>query len=78
MRIKLHTLMAGPNGVHEPGSIIDVSEETGLALIAGRAGAQIIAVPQKIAPEKTVVDPPENTAAKRRGRKAVVAPDETR
>jgi hypothetical protein len=35
MKIRLKTLMAGPDGVFPPGSVIEVSPEEARALIAG-------------------------------------------
>lgn len=35
MKIKLKTLMAGPDGVFQPGDVRDVSREQAIALVAG-------------------------------------------
>ena len=41
MRVRLKTLMAGPEGVFLPGSVIEVSPEEANALIAGGFAEQV-------------------------------------
>ena len=67
MKIRLITLMAGPEGVFPPGSVIEVSPEEARALIAGGYAEP---VPRPAAAPK--VEPPAvETAAVQPGSRAV-------
>jgi len=69
MKIKLNTILAGPNLSGQPGDIIDVAPKTGRELIAGGYAVDIEpkakpkATPKASAPETADQTPPE-TAAK--------------
>ena len=67
MKIRLITLMAGPEGVFPPGSVIEVSPEEARALIAGGYAEP---VPRQAAPPKDEL-PPVETAAVQPGSRAV-------
>jgi hypothetical protein len=67
MKIRLKTLMAGPEGVFPPGSVIEVSPEEARALIAGGYAE---AVPRPAAQEKDEL-PAVETAAVQPGSRAV-------
>ena len=67
MKIRLITLMAGPEGVFPPGSVIEVSPEEARALIAGGYAEP---VPRPAAPPKDEL-PPVETAAVRPGSRVV-------
>ncbi len=67
MKIRLKTLMAGPEGVFLPGSVIEVSPEEARALIAGGYAET---VPRPAAQQKD--EPPAvETAAVQPGSRAV-------
>jgi hypothetical protein len=55
-RIRMITLLAGPTGVHQPGSVREVSRKEADALIAAHAAVEITPV------EKAVRTAPETTA----------------
>lgn len=83
MKIKMFTLMAGPQGVRKPGEVYTVPDEEGRALIAGGYAESVKAEPVKSASEQdeqensAVVETPEPEKATRKvGRKAVKAADE--
>lgn len=64
MRIKMRTLMAGPDGVVNRGDIINVSADVAQALIAGR-----FAWPLDKSPViETAAIEPEESAMRKRGR----------
>lgn len=72
MFVKILSLMAGPNGVFQAGSVIEVTRATGGALIAGRYAVEV----QKstaFAAEKETTDAPllteKRKPAERRGGK---------
>ncbi len=67
MKIRLITLMAGPEGVFPPGSVIEVSPEEARALVAGGYAEPVLrtAAPAKAEP------PAVETAAVQPGSRAV-------
>ena len=67
MKVRLLTLMAGPDGVVHPGALIEVSAEEAQAFIAGGFAEQ---VEQSGKPEATEPAPVE-TAAVEPGNRAV-------
>jgi hypothetical protein len=67
MKIRLKTLMAGPEGVFPPGSVIEVSPEESKALISGGYAE---AVPRPATQPKDE-PPPVETAAVQPGSRAV-------
>lgn len=69
MRIKLGGRMAGPDGNHAPGEIIDVTETAARRLVDAKF-AEYVDQPEII--ETTVIGPMEvtATAGKRKGRGA--------
>jgi hypothetical protein len=67
MKIRLKSLMAGPEGVFAPGSVIEVSPEEARALIAGGHAEPVL---RQAAPPKDE-SPPVETAAVHPGRRAV-------
>ena len=67
MKVRLKTLMAGPEGVFLPGSVIEASHEEANALIAGGFAEQ---VEQSCKPEAAEPVPVE-TAAVEPGSRAV-------
>ena len=64
MRIKLRTLLAGPDGVVKRGEIIDVSADVAEALIAGRYAWPVDKAPVI----ETAAIEPEESAMRKRGR----------
>ncbi len=70
MKIRLKTLMAGPEGVFPPGSVIEVSSEEARALIAGGYAEPVPNPDAPQAPELPVVE----TAALEPGSRAVKPP----
>ena len=74
MKIKLTTLMCGPDGNAQPGDVIHVEPGRGRALVAGNFAVEIIessmpAGPAEPQPETAVIAPPEPAiGAPRRGR----------
>jgi hypothetical protein len=58
MKIRLITLMAGPEGVFPPGSVIEVSPEEACALIAGGYAEPVL---RQAAPAKE--EPPASLRA---------------
>jgi len=67
MKVRLKTLMAGPEGVFLPGSVIEVSSEEARALIAGG-----FAEPAEQPGKPEAADPaPFETAAVEPGNRAV-------
>ncbi len=67
MKIRLITLMAGPEGVFPPGSVIEVSPEEARALIAGGFAEPVNRPTGSAAAES----PPVETAAFEPGNRAV-------
>ena len=65
MKIRLITRLAGPDGCHAPGSIIDVSASQAAALIAGQYGVRVDEDTPDV--ERAVAPPPETRARGRRG-----------
>jgi len=57
MKIRLKTLMAGPDGVFPPGSVIEVSPEEAQALIAGGYAERLERPPEKAEVEVAAVEP---------------------
>ena len=57
MKIRLKTLMAGPEGVFPPGSVIEVSLEESRSLIAGGFGEPVEAPTVAPAAETASLDP---------------------
>lgn len=70
MKVKLNSLYCSPRGVFHPGAVIDVSDEEGAQLIAGRYATAFVASeaskPAEPAPviETAAVAAPENAAAR--------------
>lgn len=84
MQIKLSTIYASPHMTAQPGSVIDVSEEEGLQLIAGRYGALVEtaaiapAAPAVVAETAAIAAPEKRTNARgSRSRTAAPAAPET-
>jgi hypothetical protein len=74
MKVKILALMAGPNGVFPAGSVIEVTRETGAALIAGKYAEAMAEEPAAVwnKPETTDAPGPAETRkrpAVRRGGK---------
>lgn len=69
MRVRMLTLSAGPAGVVQPGAVVEVSDEEGRALIAGRY-AELVEVPIKAAVpvETATLEGAPEAAVARRGR----------
>lgn len=73
MRIKLKTLMSGPDGSHQPGTELDVDAKQGKALIEGNYADEI--KPPRRRAETAVVTAPENTAQTQAEQDALAAQD---
>lgn len=52
MRIKLNTTLAGPQGSHHAGAVIDVEEKQGKELIDGKYAILYVEPPKAKAPAK--------------------------
>lgn len=81
MKLKMHSLMAGPKGTFHPGKIYEFDEKTAAGLIAAGAaeavGGITSAIPadkEEDAAETAVLTAPENTANPQKG-KAEAKPD---
>ena len=57
MKVRLKTLMAGPDGVFPPGSVIEVSIEESRSLIAGGFAESLVAPSVVAAAEAATVEP---------------------
>ena len=57
MKVRLKTLMAGPDGVFPPGSVIEVSLEESRSLIAGGFGEPVHAPSVTPAAETATIEP---------------------
>ena len=70
MRILLQTILAGPDGSHFPGDVIDVTEEQGRDLIDARCATEETSVDKAVEVETATVEPEEKQVAvkKKRGR----------
>lgn len=64
MRVKLLTKMAGPDGCHSQGEVIDVSATVAASLICGEFAVRVDDDPPVV--EHAVVAPDETRAMKRR------------
>ena len=60
MKVKMLTLMAGPDGTFQPGQEIDVSAKQGKALIDGKFAERVERPKTKAKPE-TATDPEAET-----------------
>ena len=67
MRVRLRNLAAGPGGIMPAGSVAEVSEEAGQALVAGGFADEVAAGPgepteetAEAEPETATAEPPEN------------------
>ena len=65
MKVRAITLMAGPGGVVQPGSVIDVADDHGRQLIAERY-AVAIELPGAPGPIETTMAKPKRETRKRR------------
>ena len=65
MRVKLHTLMAGPDGVNPPGSVIEVADAVGRELILNNQAERVDVIParRRSAIERAAIVPTETTSA---------------
>lgn len=67
MRVRLGTLMAGPQGVHYPGAVIEVSSEVGRVLL--RQGATVEEDAESRMTETATLDPQGIAETDRQNRK---------
>ena len=67
MKIRLKTLMAGPEGVFPPGSVIEVSPEEARTLIAGGFAEQV----EQLGKPQAAEPAPVETAAVEPGSRAM-------
>lgn len=77
MRVKLATLMAGPDGVYAAGSVIEVNDAVGRQLIAGN-GATRVDEPRARARRQTATAPAPEVATLPLQEAATAAADEQR
>lgn len=70
MRVRMKTILAGPQGTAQAGAIIDVSQTTGETLIAAGYAALVDAAPPAVEPppviETTALAQPETRSGARR------------
>ena len=69
MKVKLLTLMAGPDGVFNAGQIIDVPDEQAQSLIESRCAYAVDIAEKKISIENTAMHIPENEALEYKAKK---------
>lgn len=77
MKIRLLTILAGPDGCKTPGEIIDVSPSVGNSLIAVRSGEAVddlpagtVQVEKAVEVETAMIEPEEKQVIRRRRRKS--------
>ncbi len=57
MKVQMKSLMAGPDGVHQPGEVVDVEEKTARELIASGAAIGVAAKPKAEKPVEVAPQP---------------------
>ncbi len=66
MKVRMLTLMAGPDGILRPDQVVDLPKKKAQALIDGGFAVKVAAPKPKpkkqAAPEKATAEPPENAA----------------